>query len=132
MSGLGGDSELSGFALMVSRFDAVSKQIAENPTYAEATCKMLFAADPEDRVVKLLLGDVIESYAATATHMQQSGELSKDVDAKQLAQDIMRASRGLLGLWLKGFVSNSTFQAHCRRALVQTVEPALMRLKRAV
>ena len=125
MSTLSGDREAQGLALMVSRFEAVSKQIAENPQFSEATCKLLFAANPGDFVVKLLLADVVKSYASTVEFMKQSGEVLPQTDSHQLSQDILGASWGLLVLWLKGVVPNESFRAQYLRALVQNLTPVL-------
>ena len=84
---------------------AAVRQIIETPRYAEAMSQMLYRARPSDRIVKLMMHDLISRSREVVLDLVTDAFIRPDVDVDYLARQIAMVSLGVSLMWTKGFVA---------------------------
>jgi len=84
---------------------ATVRQMIEAPRYAEAMSQMLYHAHPADRIVKLMMQDLIARGREVVLDLVAEDFIRPNVDVDYLARQIAMVSLGVTLMWNKGFVA---------------------------
>ena len=84
---------------------ATTRQIMATPRYAEAMSQMLYRARPGDRIVKLMMQDLIARSREVVFELVAEDFIHPNVDVEYLTRQIAMASFGVTLMWNKGFVA---------------------------
>ena len=82
------ETDTSGLGRFLARVNAVAEQIVDTPRYAEAVGKMLFSADAQDPIVRLLIGTSLSFNSEELAEMAVCGELREETDRKFLSRSL--------------------------------------------
>ena len=117
--------QLRGLDAFIAYREMMGVQIVSTPQYAEAMTKVLFAAQPSDPIVQLLLDVGLKRTRRMLTEMADDGDLEEQVDIALLTRTVAGGNWSTLLLWMKGFLALHDLEA-------EFVKGGLMMVRAAV
>ena len=121
------ETNTSGLGRFLARVNAVAEQIVDTPKYAEAVGKMLFSADAQDPIVRLLIGTSLSFNSEELAEMAVCGELREETDRKFLARSLSSIGWSTILMWMKGYVALHDFKQEYVRSAVTIMLPHVTR-----
>ena len=104
------EHQRTGLDHLLARYEVTADIIVENPRYADAMGRMLFAAEPSAPIVGQLISAACEEVMNDLEAMQGQGNLNESVDVERLARDVAANAWASILMWMKGFIALHDFK----------------------
>ncbi len=99
-----------GLSHLMARFEFIADVIVDNPRYADAMGRMLFAAEPSAPIVGKLITESRDQIIVDLETMRAEKDLISSVDLEKLARDLTANSWASILMLMKGFIALHNFR----------------------
>ena len=99
-----------GLSHLMTRFEFIADVIVDNPRYADAMGRMLFAAEPSAPIVGKLITESRDQIIVDLETMRAEKDLISSVDLEKLARDLTANSWASILMLMKGFIALHNFK----------------------